>query len=148
MADPSPIAFNLPIERRHVGPLTLNPYHDRPMTDLHLILPLSDMTQAVKDAYDPDDIAREMETPDACDIAAHIDAGDIADALTDGNGFHAEIASKLDVAEIARHASFTAALESETLETLKRELAAQRRRIEGLETLVGKVASVLLEGAE
>lgn len=118
------------------------------MTSLHLTLPISDMTQAIKDAFDPDDIAREMETPDACDIAPHVDAGDIADALADANGFHAEIASKLDVAEIARHASFTAALESETLETLKRQNAALTSRVDRLEMLLGKVSSVLLEGAE
>lgn len=118
------------------------------MTNLHLMLPLSDMTQAVKDAFDVDDIARQVDVPEAEAIAAHVDMGDIADALADGNGFHAELASKLDLAEIARHASFTAALESETLEKLKRELVAQRRRVESLEALLGKVASVLLEGAE
>lgn len=113
------------------------------MTSLHLTIALSDMTQALRDAFDPDDIAREMDAPDACDIAPHIDAGDIADALTDGNGFHAEIAGKLDVAEIARHASFTAALESETLETLKREHNALTRRVERLEMVLGEVSSLL-----
>ena len=118
------------------------------MTSLLFSLDLSDMTQALRDSFDVDDIAREMETPDACDIAPHVDAGDIADALGDANGFHAEIASKLDVAEIARHASFTAALESETLETLKRQNAALILRVERLEMLLGKISSVLLEGAE
>lgn len=116
--------------------------------NLHLSMPLSDMTRAITDAFDVDDIARQMDVPDAEDIAAHVDAGDIADALADGNGFHAEIASKLDLAEIARHASFSAALESETLETLKRQNAALILRVERLEMLLGKVASVLLEGAE
>lgn len=123
------------------------------MPDLHLTLPLSDMTQALRDAFDTDDIAREMldlvDVPDAKDLAAsvapEINLGFLADALADANGFHAEIASKLDMAEIARHASFTAALESETLETLKRQVAQLEAARAQNEALIGKLIALLSE---
>ena len=103
------------------------------MSNLHLTLSLADMTQALRDSFNVDDIARE------------VDADAIADSLADAHGFHAELASKLDLDEIARRASFSAALDSEKLATLERMLDEQRtlhlklkQRLERLEDLLGQ----------
>lgn len=99
------------------------------MTSLHLTIDLADMTQALRDSFDVDDIAREMldlvDTPTAEDVAPEVDLK--------------ALAGHIDLVELAKR--LTPELYSNSLRDL-------HTRVRRLEALVSKVSAFLAEPDE